>query len=360
MLRVAKPQQHFTLRKVAINELRQGSFYQLRGHMKSCTERKTIRWGIIGCGAVTEVKSGPAYQKTVGFKLSAVMRRDVRLAKDYAQRHHVANYSNDALALINNPDIDAIYIATPPDSHKHYGLLVAKAGKPCCIEKPLAPSYQDSLIICQAFKAHDVPLFVAYYRRSLPRFTHIKSLIDRQVIGDIRHVSWHLSKPPSTDDLLGTDNWRTDSDIARGGYFDDLASHGLDLLCFLLGDIDVVQGLATNQQGLYAAYDAITANWRHCSGVTGVGSWNFGVCLRQDEVVIYGSKGELRFSVFDEQPVMLTENNKQQTITIEHPENIQLFHVENIKKQLLDGITHPSTGETALHTSWVMEQILSG
>jgi len=328
--------------------------------MKSFTKEKTIRWGIIGCGAVTEVKSGPAYQKTAGFELSTVMRRNLALAKDYAQRHHVANYSNDALALINDPTIDAIYIATPPDSHKYYGVLVAKAGKPCCIEKPLAPSYQDSLAICQAFKAHNVPLFVAYYRRSLPRFTHIKSLIDSQVIGDIRHVSWHLSKPPSTEDLVGSYNWRTDNHIARGGYFDDLASHGLDLLCFLLGDVKVAQGLATNQQGLYSAYDAITANWRHCSGVTGVGSWNFGACARQDDVIIYGSNGELRFSVFDEQPLIVTVNNKQQTLTIEHPKNIQLFHVENMKKQLVDGIEHPSIGDRALHTSWVMEQILKG
>ncbi len=328
--------------------------------MKVFSNRKTIRWGIIGCGAVTEVKSGPAYQKTAGFELSAVMRRDLDLAKDYAQRHQVANYSNDALALINAPDIDAIYIATPPDSHKYYGLLVAKAGKPCCIEKPLAPSYQDSLAICQAFKTHDVPLFVAYYRRSLPRFTHIKSLIDRQVIGDIRHVSWHFSKPASTEDLAGSYNWRTDSHIARGGYFDDLASHGLDLICFLLGDMKVVQGLATNQQGLYSAYDAVIAHWQHCSGVTGVGSWNFGACARQDDVIIFGSKGELRFSVFEEQPLTITVNNKQQTLTIEHPENIQLYHVENIKKQLVDGIAHPSIADTALHTSWVMEKILKG
>lgn len=328
--------------------------------MKVFSNRKTIRWGIIGCGAVTEVKSGPAYQKTAGFELSAVMRRDLDLAKDYAQRHQVANYCNDALALINDPAIDAIYIATPPDSHKYYGLLVAKAGKPCCIEKPLAPSYQDSLAICQAFKTHDVPLFVAYYRRSLPRFTHIKSLIDRQVIGDIRHVSWHLSKPPSTEDLAGSYNWRTDNHIARGGYFDDLASHGLDLICFLLGDMKVVRGLATNQQGLYSAYDAVTAHWQHCSGVTGVGSWNFGACSRQDDVIIFGSKGELRFSVFDEQPLIITVNNKQQTLIIEHPENIQLYHVENIKKQLVDGIVHPSIADTALHTSWVMEKILKG
>ena len=91
---------------------------------------KTIRWGIIGCGNVTEIKSGPAYQKTEGFTIGAVMRRDEEKAADYAKRHGIAKYYTDADALINDPEIDAVYIATPPDVQKHYSLKVAEAGKP--------------------------------------------------------------------------------------------------------------------------------------------------------------------------------------------------------------------------------------
>ena len=203
--------------------------------MESDTKAKpnVIRWGIIGCGAVTEIKSGPAYQKTAGFELSAVMRRDLKLAQDYAQRHQVARFSDNAADIINDDAIDAVYIATPPDSHKHYALLVAAAGKPCCIEKPLAPSYQESLAIDQAFREAGVPLFVAYYRRSLPRFNKVKSLLESGAIGQVRHISWHLSKPANVIDTSGEYNWRTDKTIAPGGYFDDLASHGLDLFSFL-------------------------------------------------------------------------------------------------------------------------------
>jgi predicted dehydrogenase len=328
--------------------------------VKTPFSKPIIRWGIIGCGAVTEIKSGPAYQKTEGFELAAVMRRDLALAKSYAERHQVTSYSDDAASIINNPDIDAVYIATPPDSHKHYALLVAKAGKACCIEKPLAPSYQDSVEICEAFKVQNVPLFVAYYRRSLPRFNKVKALLESKAIGDIRHVSWHLSKSANPLDLSGKYNWRTDKNIAKGGYFDDLASHGLDLISYLLGDFKQVQGLATNQQGLYSAYDAVTANWLHENGITGVGSWNFGASARQDNITIYGSAGELRFSVFDEQPLILTQGNKREEFIINNPENIQLHHVNNIRERLVNGIQHPSTGDTALHTSWAMEQIISG
>ena len=319
---------------------------------------KTYRWGIIGCGKVTELKSGPAYQKTEGFDVIAVMGRDYNKVRDFAHRHHIPKFFTNADDLINDPEIDAIYIATPPDSHEYYALKVATAGKICCIEKPMAPSYKACTTINNAFQDKNLPLFVAYYRRSLPRFKQIKSWLDSNQIGDIRHISWHLNKPPNTMDLSRAYNWRTDAKIARAGYFDDLASHGLDLFAFLFGEISKANGIAINQQGLYTAMDAVTASWLHKSGITGSGSWNFGCERRIDEVQIYGSKGEIRFSVFDEQPIQLERNGKTESLFIEHPENVQFYHVQNIKKHLLNQSNHPSTGETAAHIAWVMDEIL--
>ncbi|MBE0352972.1 MULTISPECIES: Gfo/Idh/MocA family protein [Pseudoalteromonas] len=319
---------------------------------------KPIRFAIIGCGAVTEVKSGPAYQQTDGIELVGVTRRDLNKARDYAQRHHVPKVFASPSELINDAQVDAVYIATPPDSHKTFALEVAAAGKPCCIEKPLAPSYEDSLAIVEAFKEAKQPLFVAYYRRSLPRFNKVKSLIESGAIGKVRHVSWHLSKPASALDLSREYNWRTDKQIARGGYFDDLASHGLDLLAYLLGDFEKVHGFCANQQGLYSAFDAITAHWHHKSGITGSGSWNFACANRFDDVIIYGSEGEICFSVFDEKPIELNNAQGIRQLSIENPTHIQQFHVENMAQFFDLGAPHPSTGVTALHTSWVMEQIL--
>lgn len=319
---------------------------------------RPIRWGIIGCGNVTEKKSGPAYRKTEGFELTAVMRRHADKARDYAIRHHIAKYYTDADELIRNREIDAVYIATPPDTHKYYGLKVAQAGKPCCIEKPLAPSHGDSKAILEAFEKADVPLFVAYYRRSLPRFLQVKTWLDKDEIGDVRHIGWHLSKPPNEFDLSGEYNWRTDPKIAAGGYFDDLASHGLDLFAFLLGNIKDVQGINTNQQSLYKAKDAIVSCWLHENGITGTGSWNFGCHNREDRVEIFGSKGKIIFSVFDENPLVLDNGQEKQELFIDNPENIQLYHVNNMKAHLFDNIPHPSTGSTAVHTAWVMDKIL--
>jgi len=321
--------------------------------------KDTIKWGIIGCGNVTEVKSGPPYQLTQGFTLHAVMRRDEEKLKDYAKRHNIQTTYTDAEALINDHSIDAVYIATPPDTHKTYALKVAKAGKPCCIEKPLSPSYADSLEICQAFETKNLPLFVAYYRRSLPRFLKIKEWLDAGLIGDIRHISSHLSKPANETDLSNNYNWRTDANIAPAGYFDDLASHGLDLFAFLLGNFKEAKGISLNQQKLYTAKDAVTASWLHKSGITGSGVWNFGCNGHIDSTTIYGNKGSIEFSVFHENPIVLKAENQTKELFIENPKHIQQYHVENMRNDLiLNKNEHPSTGKTALHTSWVMDKIL--
>jgi len=321
---------------------------------------KNIRWGILGCGNVTEVKSGPAYQQVNGFEIKAVMRRNRAKAEDYANRHGIEKFYDDADALINDTEVDAVYIATPPDSHMYYALKVAEAGKPCCIEKPLTPSHKESLTIYESFKEKAIPLFVAYYRRSLPRFAEIKAWLDNGDIGIIRHINWNLSQAPNKFDLSGEYNWRTDPKVAPGGYFDDLASHGLDLFTFLLGNIIQVGGLSLNQQKLYAAHDAFAAHWLHEKGITGAGSWNFGCDHRMDRVEIFGSKGKIEFSVFEENPIVLNQNGNRQEVFIENPKNIQLHHVENMRRQLVEkNYSHPSSGLTALHTSWVMSRILN-
>ena len=318
-----------------------------------------IKWGIIGCGKVTEIKSGPAYKNTQGFELAAVMRRSLDEVQDYAKRHEITKYYVDADALINDDDIDAVYIATPPDTHRHYALKVAEVGKPCCIEKPMTSSYTDSLAIYEAFKEKEIPLFVAYYRRSLPRFKQVKSWLDNNYIGEVRHINWHLSKPANDLDLNKLKNWRTEIEIAPGGYFDDLASHGLNLFTHFFGNVKDAKGVSVNQQNLYSAKDAVVANWQHENGITGTGCWNFGCNAHIDEVKIYGSKGTIEFSMFHEKPISIKSESITEELFIDNPVHIQTPHVEGMRDMLINkDYTHPSTGGSALHTNWVMDKIL--
>lgn len=320
---------------------------------------KPIRWGMIGCGAVTEVKSGPAYYGVAGSALVAVASRTLSSAKDYARRHGVPRVFEHVDELIESPAVDAVYVATPPASHRELALKVARAGKPCCVEKPMALDHGECLDMVAAFEARGLPLFVAYYRRSLPRFLQVKAWLSQGLIGEVRDVRWHLVKPPSAKDLAREPNWRTDPAAAPGGYFSDLASHGFDLLQFLLGDIEAVQGMAGNQQGLYRAEDAVSACWRFAGGALGSGSWNFAGDHREDAVQIIGAKGTIGFSVFDDAPVTLRAGGDERTLSIANPAHIQAPHVENMIRHLQGGPPNPSPGVEAAKTSWVLSRILA-
>ena len=319
---------------------------------------RQVRWGIIGCGNVTELKSGPAFNKVEQSSLVAVMRRDAAKAEDYAKRHQVPRWYSDAHQLIHDPEVDAVYIATPPDSHKYYALLVAAAGKICCVEKPMALNTAECIEMAEVFEQKQLPLYVSYYRRSLPRFLTIKEWLEQGLIGAPRQVQWSFSRTPNIIDLAGHYNWRTDPAKAGGGYFIDLASHGLDLLLYLLGDVVDVRGISQNQQKLYTAEDAVAAVWQFQSGCLGSGFWNFAAAERTDKVVIYGSDGEIEFSVFENEAVLLSTKEQQLSLEIAHPENIQFYHIQVMVQDLLHGTGHPSTGKTALKASWMMEQIL--
>jgi predicted dehydrogenase len=220
-------------------------------------------------------------------------------------------------------------------------------------------SYTEAVRMVKAFEAARQPLFVAYYRRSLPRFTQVKGWIDAGKIGDIRHIHWSLARSPSPTDLSGDANWRTHLKEAPGGYFEDLACHGLDLFDYFAGPICEASGVSRNQQGLYHVPDTVAASWAHAGGATGSAFWNFGAFQPTDEVAITGSKGGVRFAVFDEAPIVLETISGHQALEIPNPDPVQLHHVEDMIQHLSGTSTHPSTGESAARTEWVMDQILA-
>lgn len=320
---------------------------------------RTIRWGIIGCGDVTEVKSGPGFQQASHSQLVAVMRRNGDLAKDYALRHGVPRWYDAAAALIDDPDVDAVYIATPPAFHKEYTVRSAQAGKPVYVEKPMALNFQECRQMVDASQAAGVPLFVAYYRRALARFLKIKQLLDSGAIGEPRFVNVTLYQPVAQDERTPqTLPWRVIPALAGGGRFVDLASHMLDFLDYALGPIRAVQGFASNQARLYPAEDIVSGTWMFESGVQGVGTWCFTGFGRCDHTEIIGSAGKLTYSTFDAQPLILTTSQGQTEFAYDYPAHIQQPLIQTVVDALNGVGTCPSSGESAARTSWVMDEML--
>lgn len=319
---------------------------------------KIIRWGIIGCGNVTEVKSGPAFQKADGSQLVAVMRRSPGLAQDYARRHGVQRWYTDAQKLIDDPEVDAVYIATPPHLHCHYTLAAARAGKPVYVEKPMATSTAECEQMIAACRNAGVPIWVAYYRRALPRFLKVKELLESGAIGELRAVTILLTQPaPSFPP--GEIPWRLQPEIAGGGLFVDLASHTLDFLDYLTGPVRSARGFAASQTRAYPAEDIVSAALSFENGVQGAGLWCFSSHENEDRVTLTGSAGRITFSTFDNRPVILSTAAGSQYFDIPNPLHIQQPMIQQVVDELLGRGRCESTGESALRTTRVMETILT-
>lgn len=321
-----------------------------------------VRWGILGVGNVCEVKSAPAMNLIPNSKIVAVMRRSEEKVKDYAQRHGVPKWYTSASDLINDPEVNAIYIATPPNAHLELASLAAAAGKPVYVEKPMARTHQECLEMIEICEKANVPLYIAYYRRELPHFRKIKELISDGTLGDIRTV--HINLKQKLDASLITKvetNWRVDPELAGGGYFFDLASHQLDLMDFFFGKITHAKGFSSNQAGTYKAEDIVVGSFVFQSGVLGSGNWCFTTSenAELDQTIIYGSKGKISFETFGKGEFKLEIDGKEtEKISFELPKHIQEPLIETIVGDLLGTKTCISSGITGARANWVMDQLV--
>jgi predicted dehydrogenase len=310
---------------------------------------KKINWGIIGCGDVTEVKSGPAFNKVKNSELVAVMRRNGEKAKDYARRHNVPKWYTDAGSLINDTDVNAVYIATPPSSHEEYTIAALTAGKPVYVEKPMALNAASANRMVETAREKNVKLSVAHYRNAQPLFKKIKQLLDEKIIGDVRFVKSEFYRQSfSTEELaVSKTAWRVDPAIAGGGIFHDIAPHQFGLMYYFFGEPERATGIATNQAGLYAADDLVTGSILFKNGVVFNGTWCFNVSMadEKDSCEIVGEKGKIVFTFFNQRQVSVTSSGKTENFSFDVLQHVQQPMIEKVVEYFLDAGPNPCSGE---------------
>jgi predicted dehydrogenase len=323
---------------------------------------KQLKWGFIGCGEVCELKSGPAFAEIEGSTVVAVMSRSKQKAKSYAERHGVPRWYTDAQELIDDPDVNAIYVATPPSSHATFAIMAMKAGKPVYVEKPLASNYEDCVRINRVSEQTGMPCFVAYYRRHLPYFLRVKELIEQGTIGEVVNVQIRFSWPPRPLDYAHPENlpWRLQPDIAGGGYFYDLAPHQIDLLQDMFGIILEARGICANRAHLYSAEDTVSAVFQFENGLPGSGSWCFvgHESARVDRILIIGTQGTLSFSVFNYAPIEVHTSQGAQQIEVPNPKYVQYPLIKSVCQHLQGNGICTATSVSATSVNWVLDRIL--
>lgn len=322
----------------------------------------TINWGFIGCGEVVEKKSGPAFSEIEGSEVVAVMSRSAEKARSYAERHGIKRWYTDAMELIDDPEVNTVYIATPPSSHATYAIMAMHSGKAVYVEKPLAASYDDCARVNRVSEQTGIPCFVAYYRRYLPYFNKVRSIIESGEIGEIVNVQIRYSSPAREFDAEKGDKrpWRLVPEIAGGGYFYDMAPHQLDLLQDLFGVIVEANGISANRGGLYESEDSISACFRFENGLPGSGSWCFvgHESANEDRIEIVGNKGSISFSVFNYEPILLVTSRGKANIVVANPPYVQRPIIQAVVDDLLGKGKCKCTSMSATPVNWVMDRIL--
>jgi predicted dehydrogenase len=319
-----------------------------------------IRWGIIGCGNVTEVKSGPAFNKVPHSELIAVMRRDEALLKDYALRHKVPYTFTNASDLINHLEVDAVYIATPPGVHEQYVVEALLAKKKVYVEKPMSTTVAACLRMQDVANQVNGKLVIAHYRRALPIFLKIKELLSQNYIGKVHTVKINMQKNAAEASYYNN-NWRVNKAAAGGGLFYDLAPHQLDLVIYFFGEAFNYSGMATNKAGLYDVEDTVTGKMQLQKGIEFVGDWCFAADTEKekDEFIIQGEKGSIHFAVFGQQ-IVIEKEGQRDIIHFEPPAHIQQPMIEKIVNYFLDKAPNPCSAADAIQSMRVMEAFVYG
>ena len=315
--------------------------------MQSTDRPKEVVWGIIGCGDVVEKKSGPALQNAPRSRVAAVMRRDRAKAEDFARRHGIPRAYDDVDALLADPEINAVYIATPPGSHLEIALKVAAAGYPLYVEKPAARTAKECETMAQAFAK--LPLFVAYYRRAYPRYVKLKQDLAAGRLGTIQSVSYVFARRPGPPRV---GDWRLDAERSGGGKFVDIGSHALDLIDFLLGPLERVRASARGPAGQVET--KVEMHFR-IGKIDGTATWSFEASESEDLLVITGAEGSVRVpSAMNGRELVWADGVE----SYDAPDPVQLPLVTKVVDAILDGADCPSTAASSTRTSRVIDDAL--
>ncbi|MBI4789974.1 MAG: Gfo/Idh/MocA family oxidoreductase [Chloroflexi bacterium] len=319
------------------------------------TNQNIIRWGIIGAGNVAEFKSGPPLYRTPGSALVAVMRRDAAKAEDFARRHGTKRWYTDAEALIADPEINAVYIASPHDLHATHVTLVAQAHKFILCEKPMGRSSAEAQTCVDVCIANDVSLTVAYYRRFWPITRAIQHLIAQGAIGRVVQARVQVCDYTAND---AERSWRESRAQSGGGALANTGSHWVDLIRLFLGEVqDVMAYCSPELEGDQVDF-FISAQLRTRSGALVNIVVNQQSPTSINELEILGTEGRILGSPYSEGRYLVERANHQpELVSLPNSGPAHTDLVGELVTRLQTGQPAPIPGDEAVAVWRIMEAI---
>lgn len=320
---------------------------------KDDEKKEVLSWGIIGCGDVVKRKSGPALLDSEGSRVKAVMRRSLSKAREYASKNDIPVATDKADVLLDDPEIDLIYVATPPSSHRKYTIAAAEAGMDVLVEKPMALNQDSARDMVEVCDESGVELFVAYYRRFYPHVKKMRDMIRDGLIGEPVQSYVYLSFAPPEDS-----GWREEIKISGGGWFVDVASHRVDLLTHLFGSVSQAKAVVSSFESGNALEDTVTGSIKFDTGIqTGIQA-DFYSGGSADEFYVHGTEGSIYTEDLSDFQVTLEKGGEVEEYEFSEFSAPHYGLIEHVEDVLLDEARNEAAGSEVLETEKVLDQLI--
>jgi predicted dehydrogenase len=310
--------------------------------------RPVVKWVVVGIGDLTTKRVIPAIHSEQRSQLYGLVTRDPNKAKTYSAK--VWTSLEEAVA---DPEVDAVYVASPVFLHHDQTVMALRAGKHVLCEKPMSLNYSQSQHMQQVADEMGRLLGVAYYRRLYPKVRRTQELLAEGVVG-----------PPLTAELTNhywfsgdrdEREWKLDPAKAGGGPLYDIACHRIDVLNFWFGKPLRVAAQMGNAIHKMAVEDNATVLIEYEHGVRGIVDVRWNSRVARDECRIRGVDGEINLTPLNS-PLLIAAGLREDL-----PSHLNLHYpcVENFVSAVLGQAPLVSSGKTGMLTDWVIEQAVA-
>jgi predicted dehydrogenase len=312
-----------------------------------------LGWGILGCGDITDKRGAPAINAQENSRLVSFQSRTAALAEQFARRHGASRWTTDRAALLADPEVTAVYVATEHHRHPEDVLAAAEAGKHVLCEKPMANSTAECRRMIEACRANGVALQVAYYRRYYPKMIRMRELLQSGAVGEPVTGHIHLAGRLSGESITPR-NWRLDAGRSGGGALVDTGSHRLDLLCWLLGEPDRVAAFAECRELPIEAPDMESLLIRMAGGAHV--TTQHGFRTRSNDVFeIWGTSGMLSATPVDGPALRLRADDREEQWELPKHANVHFPLFDDFSRRVACGEPPRYTGDDGLQASRIIE-----
>lgn len=253
---------------------------------------RTVRWGIIGAGEIAGRAMGPALNQAAGTRLAAVYSRSLDKARSFAGRLNAEKAYDSLEKMLRDPELDAVYIATPNSLHAAQTVQAAEAGKHVLCEKPMAMTVRDAERMIEACDRNRVKLAVVYQNRYHPAHFEARRHIQSGALGDIDFASAQLCRGFVRGEHWS--GWRIDPEMTGSGAIVAQAVHPIDLLRFLLGaEVEEVQAMTDESPPGRPVEEMVYSLLRFSNGVHATVVAGTLVPRYDNDVLLYGTKAKI-------------------------------------------------------------------